>query len=319
MTSSQKERILQLGPLAGSPGAQARLEALYDVIPLWKAENPSATLAEIGDSVSTLVTTAVRGCDAATIEALPGLRAICSWGVGYDAVDTVAAKAHGVQVSNTPDVLTDCVADLAWALILASGRRITEADRFVRAGNWGSVHGTFPLGRQVSGKKLGILGLGRIGTAIAQRAAGFGMQVQYHNRNRRNDVPYTYSASLAELAAWSDFLVLATVGGDDSRKLVTYDTLQALGPDGTLINIARGSVVDEEALIRALEDGSLGAAGLDVYAHEPTVPDALKQSDKVVLLPHIGSATVETRAAMADLLFDNLRSFFASGKVITPV
>ncbi|MGO3743477.1 2-hydroxyacid dehydrogenase [Kerstersia sp.] len=316
---TEKIRILQLGPLAGSPGAQERLESLYDVVPLWKAEDRAAVLKQEGPAIRALVTTAVRGCDAATMQALPQLKAICSWGVGFDAIDVEAAHQRGIQVSNTPDVLTDCVADLAWALLLASARRVAEGDRFVRDGHWGAVHGGFPLGRRVSGRKLGILGLGRIGSAIAKRGEGFGMDIRYHNRHARTDVPYRYADSLEELARWSDFLVVAAVGGDGTRQLVGQAVLHALGPEGTLINIARGSVVDEHALVQALEDGSLGAAGLDVFAHEPKVPDALKQSGKVVLLPHIGSATVETRADMVGLLFDNLRSFLATGKVVTPV
>ncbi|CAM4081684.1 2-hydroxyacid dehydrogenase [Kerstersia similis] len=316
---TEKIRILQLGPLAGSPGAQERLESLYDVVPLWKADDPAAVLKQEAPAIRLLVTTAVRGCDAATMQALPHLQAICSWGVGFDSIDIAAAHQRGIQVSNTPDVLTDCVADLAWALLLGSARRIAEADRFVREGHWGAVHGGFPLGRRVSGRKLGILGLGRIGSAIAKRGDGFGMEIRYHNRHPRSDVPYGYAQTLEDLARWSDFLVVAAVGGDDTRQLVDQNILRALGPEGTLINIARGSVVDENALVQALEEGSLGAAGLDVFAHEPNVPDALKQSDRVVLLPHIGSATLETRADMAELLFDNLRSFLAGGKVLTPV
>ncbi|AZV95502.1 2-hydroxyacid dehydrogenase [Kerstersia gyiorum] len=316
---TEKKRILQLGPLAGSPGAQERLEALYDVVPLWQAEDRAALLKQESPNIRALVTTAVRGCDAATMDALPNLQAICSWGVGFDAIDVKAAHQRGIQVSNTPDVLTDCVADLAWALLLACARRVAEGDRFVRAGQWGSVHGSFPLGRRVTGRKLGILGLGRIGNAIARRGSGFDMEIRYHNRHQRNDVPYAYAETLEELAAWSDFLVIAAVGGAETRNLVDQTILRALGPHGTLINIARGSVVDENALVQALEDGSLGAAGLDVFANEPQVPEALKQSDKVVLLPHIGSATVETRADMVELLFRNLHSFLETGKVITPV
>ncbi|ARP95537.1 2-hydroxyacid dehydrogenase [Bordetella genomosp. 13] len=314
-----KPRILQVGSLAGSPSANARLADTYDVFELWKHEDRARALAEHAQDITVLVTSANMGANAELIDALPSLKAICSWGVGFETIALDAARERGVQVSNTPDVLTDCVADLAWGLMIAGARRMSLGDRFVREGKWGQVHGSIPLGTRVSGKKLGIIGLGRIGEAIARRGQGFDMEVRYHNRRQRDDVPYGYEASLVELARWSDFLVVATVGGPGTRHLVDQQVIEALGPKGLIVNIARGPVIDEAALVAALQAGKLGGAALDVFEHEPKVPDALKQHDDTVLLPHIGSATYETRLAMENLMLDNVKAYFETGKVITPV
>ena len=314
-----KHRILQVGSLSGSPSANQRLADGYDVFELWKHGDRKAALAEYGKGITAVVTSATMGANAELMDALPDLKAICSWGVGYETIDVQAARQRGVLVSNTPDVLTDCVADLAWGLMIAGARRMTLGDRYVRAGRWGQVHGSIPLGSRVSGKKLGIVGLGRIGQAIAQRGQGFDMDVRYHNRRARDDVPYGYEASLVELARWADFLVVATVGGAGTRHLVNREVIEALGPKGIIVNIARGPVIDEQALAAALESGKLGCAALDVFEYEPNVPDALKTSDNTVLLPHIGSATYETRLAMEDLMLENLQSYFRSGTLVTPV
>ena len=317
MTS--KPRILQVGSLAGSPSANPRLADRFDVFALWQHEDRAAALREHGPGIEIVVTTANFGCSKEIIDALPDLKVICSWGVGFETIDVAAAHARGIQVSNTPEVLTDCVADLAWGLMLASARRIGEGERFVRAGKWGKVHGAFPLGQRVSGKKLGVLGLGRIGQAIARRGDGFDMDVRYHNRSAKPEAPYTYEPSLVELARWADFLVVATVGGPSTRHLVSRDVLEALGPKGTVINIARGPVIDEQAMTELLENGKLGAAALDVFEHEPKVPQGLIDSDRTVVLPHIGSATFETRLEMENLLIENLEAYLKDGKVITPV
>ena len=314
-----KHRILQVGSLSGSPSANQRLADGYDVLELWKHADRKAALAEHGKGITAMVTSASIGADADLIAALPDLKAICSWGVGYETIDVQAARQRGVLVSNTPDVLTDCVADLAWGLMIAGARRMSLGDRYVRAGRWGQVHGSIPLGTRVSGKKLGIVGLGRIGQALARRGDGFDMQVRYHNRRERSDVPYGYEASLVELARWADFLVVATVGGAGTRHLVDSAVIEALGPKGVIVNIARGPVIDEQALVAALESGKLGCAALDVFEYEPNVPDALKTSDNTVLLPHIGSATYETRLAMEDLMLENLQAYFQTGKLVTPV
>ena len=314
-----KPRILQIGPLAGHAPANGELASRYDVLEYWKADNKEAFLSEHADSVEVIVTTANFGCSNAVLAALPKLRAICSWGVGYDTIDIDAAQARGIQVSNTPDVLNDCVADIAWGLLLACARNIAWGDRFVRANHWENKIGALPLGTRVSGKKLGIVGLGRIGEAIARRGLGFDMKVSYHNRKPRHDVPYTYQGSLLELARESDFLVIATVGGASTKHLINEEIMRALGPEGKLINIARGSVIDEPGMVRLLASGELGGAGLDVFEHEPKVPDQLKQLDNVALMPHVASATHETRRAMTDCLTENLHAFFTKGKVITPV
>lgn len=314
-----KQRILQVGSFSGSPSANQRLAKDYDIFELWKHADRKSALAEFGKDITAMVTSASMGADAELINALPNLKAICSWGVGYETIDVKAAHARGVMVSNTPDVLTDCVADLAWGLIIAGARRMTLGDRFVRAGRWGQVHGSIPLGTRVSGKKLGVIGLGRIGQAIARRGEGFDMDVRYHNRRARTDVSYGYEASLVALAAWADILVVATVGGPETRHLVNQEVIEALGPKGIIVNIARGPVIDEQAMTAALENGKLGCAALDVFEFEPKVPEALIDSDNTVLLPHIGSATYETRLAMEDLMIENLVSFFQTGKLVTPV
>jgi lactate dehydrogenase-like 2-hydroxyacid dehydrogenase len=238
-------------------------------------------------------------------------------GVGYDGVDVAAAKARGVMVTHTPNVLNDDVADLAISLMLCAARQLPAADRFVRSGQW--LKGPMPLARKMSGARLGLVGMGRIGQAIAQRAQAFGMQIAYHTRSPKAGVPYAYHADLLSLARDSDFLVLITPGGAGTRHLVNAQVLQALGPKGFLVNVARGSVVDEAALIEALEGGVIGGAALDVFEDEPRVPQRLIDLPQVVLVPHIGSATGQTRQAMADLAFGNLREHFAGRPVLTPV
>jgi lactate dehydrogenase-like 2-hydroxyacid dehydrogenase len=314
-----KPRILQIGSLSGSPIADAAVAERYTVLPLWLANDKAAYLREQAADIEVIVTSAVTGLKADVINALPNLKAICSWGVGYDSIDVDAAKARNVMVSNTPEVLDDCVADIAWGLLLGCSRQIAWGDRFVRANHWENKTQSLPLGSRVSGKKLGIVGLGNIGAAIARRGLGFDMQVAYHNRRERKDLSYPYYASLIELAKWSDFLVVATVGGPSTRLLINEEVLRALGPHSLLINIARGSVVDEAALVKVLQEGSLGGAGLDVFDQEPKVPDALKTMNNVVLMPHVASATAETRQAMLDLVLKNLEAFFKTGNVITPV
>lgn len=313
-----KPKILQIGSLGGSPGADGYLREHFDVIALWQSSDRATTLHNAHD-VEVVVTSAMHGCKADVIEALPNLKLICNWGVGYDAIDLQAAHSKNVAVTNTPDVLNDCVADEAWGLIIACARHIALGDRFVRENRWENNDGVMPLGTRVSGKKLGIVGLGRIGMAIAKRGAGFDMQVAYHNRSARTDVPYAYMDTLTDLARWSDFLVVATVGGATTRKLVGREALAALGPNGYIINIARGPVIDEAAMVELLASGHLGGAGLDVFENEPVVPDALKSMDNVVLMPHLGSATRETREAMFEVVIGNLQAFFAGKALLTPV
>lgn len=314
-----KPRLLQIGPLTGHPPADAELAERYDVLQFWKASDPQAFLREHADNIEVIATSANIGCKADVIHALPKLKAICSWGVGYDSIDVDAAQSRNILISNTPDVLNDCVADLAWGLLIASARNIGWGDRFVRANHWENKVGSLTLGTRVSGKRLGIVGLGRIGEAIARRGIGFDMEVGYHNRRVRSDVPHRYFESLVALADWSDFLVIATVGGASTKGLINEAALRALGPKGILVNIARGSVIDEPAMVQMLAECALGGAGLDVFDKEPKVPDALKTMNNVVLMPHIASATHETRRAMTDCLLENLKSFFEKGKALTPI
>jgi lactate dehydrogenase-like 2-hydroxyacid dehydrogenase len=251
------------------------------------------------------------------IARLPALELISVMGVGYDGVDVAAAKARGVMVTHTPNVLNDDVADLAIGLMLCAARQLPAADRYVRSGQW--LQGAMPLARKMSGARLGIVGMGRIGLAIAQRALAFGMHIAYTARSAKPDPTYAFHPTAAALAAEVDFLVLITPGGAGTRKLIDATVLQALGPKGILINVARGSVVDEAALIDALERGVIAGAGLDVFEDEPRVPECLLALPQVVLTPHIGSATGQTRQAMADLAFANLRAHFAGQPLLTPV
>ena len=237
--------------------------------------------------------------------------------MGFDALDIGAASARGVQVGYTPGVLNDCVADMAFALMLDVSRGIAASDRFVRQGQWPKAR--FALGTRVSGKRLGIVGMGRIGQAVAERAAGFRMEVGYHNRRPAEGCALPYFESLTALAQWADYLVLTVAGGAGTRHLVNHDVLDALGPQGYLINVARGSVVDEAALIDALAERRIAGAGLDVFDNEPQVPAALMALDNMVLTPHTASATHETRRAMADLVLENLHAFYTSGAVRVPV
>jgi lactate dehydrogenase-like 2-hydroxyacid dehydrogenase len=225
-------------------------------------------------------------------------------------------QERGIRVTNTPDVLTDDVADIAVALVLMTSRRLVESNRYLHEGRW--LGGAFPLAHALRGKVAGILGLGRIGKAIAQRLEAHGMKIAYHGRKPQN-VPWSYFDDLKLLAAESDFLIVACPGGPQTQKLVNAEVLAALGPEGTLINIARGSVVDEAALISALEKGTIRTAGLDVFEDEPRVPAALMNCERAVLLPHVGSATHETRRAMANLVLDNLAAHFSGRELVTPV
>lgn len=248
---------------------------------------------------------------------LPALEMISVFGVGYDRYDVAAARERSIPVTNTPDVLTDDVADMGIALMLALSRSIPQADQYVRDGKW--MGGPMPLARKVSGARLGIVGLGRIGSAIARRAAGFDMSIAYTSRNKVVDSPYTYYPTPAALAAEVDFLMVITPGGAGTKGLINAEVLTALGTKGYLINVARGSVVDESALITALQNNVIAGAALDVFENEPHVPAALCAMSNVVLAPHVASATWQTRRAMADLAFGNLQAHFAGKPLLTPV
>jgi lactate dehydrogenase-like 2-hydroxyacid dehydrogenase len=283
-------------------------------------EGDPAAFAALAPQVRAIAASGESKVPASLIAQLPALEIISVMGVGYDGVDVAAAKAQGVVVTHTPNVLNDDVADLAIGLMLSAARQLPAADRHVREGRWPG--GPMPLARKMSGARLGIVGMGRIGQAIAHRAAAFGMQIAYTARSAKADIALRYLPSAAALAAESDFLVVITPGGSGTRKLINAEVLAALGKgtgQGILVNVARGSVVDETALIEALEQGVIAGAGLDVFENEPHVPERLRALPHVVLAPHIGSATTSTRQAMADLAFGNLREHFAGRPLLSPV
>jgi len=247
----------------------------------------------------------------------PRLELVAALGVGCDHIDVVAAAARDVIVTNTPDVNTEEVADTAMGMLLSTVRQLPQADRFIRSGAWPTA--MFPLTGTLRNKRLGILGLGRIGKAVARRAEGFDLEILYHNRNRREDVPYTYVSSALELAWAVDILMLIVPGGEDTRDLVDAEMLRALGPDGVLLNVSRGTVVNESALIEALKNKVIAGAGLDAFLHEPHVPDALIEMEHVVLLPHIGSGTHHTREQMSVVVVNNLEHWNAGRPPPNPV
>lgn len=303
------------------PFTDRRLREHFSVHDLHLADDPKALLAEVAPKLRGIATMGHVGCPADIIAALPRLEIIACFAVGVDAVDMKAARERRIVVTNTPDVLNDCVADLAMGLTIAVLRRIPHADTFTRTQPWTGLTGAcaYPLTRSLKGKTMGIVGLGRIGLETAKRAQAFGMKIAYHNRNRRDDVDFAYHDTPAKLAAACDVMVLLCPGGAATRHLVNREVLDALGPDGYLVSVSRGTVVDEAALIEALAADRIAGAALDVYEQEPHVPDALKRLENVVLTPHVGSATIETRTAMGDLMIDNLIAHFSGRPPLTPV
>ncbi|MBS7696082.1 MULTISPECIES: 2-hydroxyacid dehydrogenase [unclassified Chelatococcus] len=291
------------------------LSGRFTVHNLWEAADKDALLADLAGRVRGVV--AGSAVDAALIDKLPALEIISSFGVGYDKIDAAHAAKKGVLVTNTPDVLSDEVADLALGLLLSTVRQLPQADRYLRAGHW--LEKAYPLTATLAGRKVGILGLGRIGKAIAKRCEAFNLPVAYHGRRPQADVPYQYFDSLVGLAKAVDILIVVIPGGSETDKIVNAEVLAALGPTGILINVARGTVIDEKALIKALADGTIQSAGLDVFEKEPHVPAELIAMDHVVLLPHVGSATHYTRDAMGQLVVDNIVSWFAGKGPVTPV
>ncbi|QIK80054.1 2-hydroxyacid dehydrogenase [Sphingomonas piscis] len=299
------------------PSLMAKLQESFTVHCLWQQADPTGFLADIGPRIRGVTSSFAGPVPGGLLEQFPNLEIIASFGVGYDNVDAAAAAARGVVVTNTPGVLDDEVADLTLGLLLATLRRIPQADRFVRTGQW--IEGAFPLSPSLRGRRVGIVGMGNIGRAIAQRLAGFDVEIAYHARSAKPDLTLPYHSSVVALAQASDVLIAIVPGGEETRHLIGAEVLKALGPDGVLINVARGSVVDEQALITALQSGTILAAGLDVYDDEPNVPRALIDMPNVVLLPHVGSASARTRDAMGQLVVDNLVGWFGQGSVLTPV
>ncbi len=292
------------------------LHAAYVCHDYFHAEDQAAPLANFGTQVRGIVMAGGSVAPVVLLEQLPQLEIISVFGVGYDGVPVDWCRAHGIRVTNTPDVLTEDVADMASALVLMTSRRLIAANRFLHAGAW--THGSFPLAQALRGKRAGIVGLGRIGKAIAHRLTAHGMHIAYHGRTRQ-EVSWEYFDSLLELARAADFLIIACPGGVKTKHLINAAVLEALGAEGTLINIARGSVVDEAALIGALQQGTIGGAGLDVFENEPQVPEALLKCENAVLLPHLGSGTHETRREMARLVMENVAAHFSGATLLTPV
>ena len=270
-----------------------------------------------GEQITHIVTNGHDGVPADVLAACPNVQMVASYGVGYDAIDTDTCVARNIVVTHTPDVLNAEVATTAIMLMLTVYRNFLSDEAHARSGAWERA-GNAPLSRSADGRRVGILGLGRIGQAIAKKLEAFDADIHYHSRSAK-DVPYSYHADLADMAAAVEVLIVITPGGPETKHLVNRDVLDALGPEGTLINVARGSVVDEAALVSALQDGRLGYAALDVFEEEPKIPDSLKSMSNVVLLPHVGSATHETRAAMGALVVDNVLQHLDDGGALTPV
>ena len=307
-----------------NPRAIEALEARFPVHKLYEAADPEALVTSVAPRVRAIASAApilANGYAFATTGAFmsrfPALEIVANLGVGYDNIDAAFAAAHGIVVTNTPDVLTDETADLAMALLLATVRELPQADRYLRAGHW--LQKPYRLTASLRGRRMGIVGLGRIGKAIATRAEGFGLEIAYHGRKPQPGVPYLYYPTAEALAAACDILMIVAPGGPETRNMIDARVLDALGPDGILVNVARGTLVDEPALIRALQDGRILAAGLDVFAEEPRVPDAMLALDNVVLLPHVGSGSRPTRAEMDKLMVDNLVAFAEGRGPLTPV
>ena len=313
-----------LMPVPLPPLAQEGLAKSFNLIKLWEERDPEATLAAIAPGlrfIATGVPILTEGVSypisAALLARFPKLELVANLGVGYDNIDIAACAARGVVVTNTPDVLTEETADTAFGLLLCVIRQFPQADRYLREGKW--LKTGFPLTASLRGRTMGVVGLGRIGRAIARRGEAFGLKIAYHGRKPQADAPWPFYERLEDMARACDILMVSTPGGPATRNLINASILDALGPQGVLINIARGSVVDEPALIAALREGRILSAGLDVFAGEPEVPAELIAMDHVVLLPHVGSASHATRDAMSALVVDNALSFAAGRGPLTPV
>jgi len=299
------------------PPTLAALDAAYTTHKLFETKDRDAMIASVAERITAVASSNSGGIDGATMAKLPKLATISHFGVGYDTVDVEAARKRGIAVTNTPDVLTDDVADLAIGLLLGAVRKIPQGDRYVREGKW--LKGAMALTDTIQGKSVGIIGMGRIGRAIARRALAFNLKIAYQGPNKKNDISWPYYSDLAALAKEVDYLVAACPGGEATRGIVNRAVIDALGPQGVFVNISRGSVADESALLEALQQGRLGGAGLDVFVDEPKVPEGFLALDNVVLQPHVGSASHQTRQAMGQLVIDNLAAHFAGKALLTPV
>ncbi|CAB3971267.1 MULTISPECIES: 2-hydroxyacid dehydrogenase [Burkholderia] len=313
--STQRPELLMTGPY--QPWDDAWLSAGYDVHRLWEAADRAAFLAEHGAGVRAIATRGDLGANAELIAALPKLEIIACYGVGTDAIDLAAARARGIRVTNTPDVLTGDVADLGVGLALAMMRRIGAGDAYVRSGAWRD--GDMPLVTRLYGKRVGVVGFGRIGSTLARRLSGFDVELGYFDVAPREDSPHRFFGDLAALASWCDLLIVTLAGGPTTRHLVDAAVLDALGPQGYLVNVSRGTTVDEPALLDALERGAIAGAALDVFWNEPNIDPRFLALPNVLLQPHHASGTIETRQAMGWLVRDNLAAHFAGAPLVTPV
>jgi lactate dehydrogenase-like 2-hydroxyacid dehydrogenase len=306
-------------PAKGMPLVEDLICARLPLHRLWLEPNPDLWLAEWAPRIRAVAMSGGHAhLDEAYMRRYPRLEVISSFGVGYDNIDAKAAARLGIIVTNTPGVLDDEVADTALGLMIMTVRQLPQAERYLRAGQW-STKGAFPLSASLRDRTVGILGLGRIGKAIAERVKAFGLDVVYHGRHAQADVPYRYYASLVDMAKATDILIVVAPGGPGTRHIINAEVLEALGPDGVLINVARGSLVDEKALIEALRNKKILAAGLDVFENEPSVPQELIALDNAMLLPHVGSASVKTRRAMAECVVSNLFAWADGKPPLTPV
>ncbi|MEM9224386.1 MAG: 2-hydroxyacid dehydrogenase [Pseudomonadota bacterium] len=308
--------VLIMDPML--PSVLKALEETFTLHKLYEADDRAAFLSAVGPRIKGVATNGHVGCPPEIMNKTPNLKIISSFGVGYDAVDTEDCRKRGITVTNTPDVLTDAMAEITMGLMIALCRKIPQADKYVRSGRW-ETDGNFTLTGELTGKTVGILGLGRIGKEVARRAQAFKMNVVYHGRTEQIYEPYKYYANLEEMAAASDWLISIVPGGASTEGLINRAVIEALGPEGMVVNVGRGATIDQPAMIDALKDGRLGGAALDVFAEEPHVPEALRELDNVVLSPHQGSATHKTRWAMGDLVVRNLRAYFDGMPTITPV
>ncbi len=314
-----KPHILQVGSYP--EWDQGPLDAAFQMHRWWEAADPSVLLAEVGPHVRGIATRGDLGASESMIAACPNLEIIAVYGVGYDAVHMPSCRARGIRVTNTPDVLTEDVADIAVAMLLALVRRVGPAEHWVRSGSW-AAQGMFPLTRRVSGSRAGILGLGRIGTAIGRRLQGFGLEIAYSARAPKPEgeaAGWAYVPDPVALAEWSNHLIVALAATPETRHIVGSRVLEALGPEGTVINISRAANVDEAALLDALEGGRLGGAALDVFEGEPILNPRFLSAPNLLLQPHHGSGTIDTRKAMGQLMRDNLTAHFAGHPLLTPV
>jgi lactate dehydrogenase-like 2-hydroxyacid dehydrogenase len=310
-----KPKLLMMGAYAAWD--MDDLEANYDVLKYWEATDRDAFVRVHGADVRAIATRGDLGASAEVMSKLPRLEVVSCYGVGVDAIDLGYAKTRGIRVTNTPDVLTADVADMGIALLLAVARQIPRGDAYVRDGSWTKAN--MDLATRVSGKKAGVVGMGRVGSTVAKRLAGFDCDVAYFDVNKRADLPYAFVNNLVELARRSEFLIVTLAGGDSTKGMINARVLDGLGPDGILINISRGSTVDETALLDALANKQIKGAGLDVFWNEPNIDQRFKALDNVVLQPHHASGTVETRKAMGKLVRDNLKAHFSGAALITPV